>query len=246
MRTTAHRVEAARGAALRQAQAQRVWLDHAMISRRRREVLAAIGERVAEAIRAGELPQAASLPDIAEHLEDLEALDADLAEADAQAREAAPRVAARWTGDAAQPRAPFARREGDLRVWRPYEAMAEADELGRAEAAEEGAEEAPGRERGVGRRARVAPRGGGGIAFGGAAKEPASPAAALGPDVESDPLADVESDPLADDEDDLEAYMHSEDVPGFDRAERNVAAENEAVDGAPANTRDHKETIKIR
>lgn len=222
-----HQVGAARDAAFRQAQSQRVWIDYAVLARRRRDILATIGERAASRVRQGGPAERARWPEIATELEELESIEADLAEASARSREAMPAVAAaRWApGRAARDEEspPSARREEELRVWRPWSALraerAESSSGAGASAASDADPEGAS-EPSNWRKGRISPQGGGGIAFGGAGA-PRSGTSSQGAD--SAPLNDEGAPPRAptragnetraEDDDDLEAYMLPEDIP---------------------------------
>ncbi len=185
LRTTMHQVGVVKDAAVRQARTQRVWIDGAVLARRRKDLLAQIGERVVARVRAGDAEVALSWPELLEDIDELDALEAELEEASARSREAVPAVSAvssAWSKRSAAP-AP-ARRPEDLRVWRPV--VDEADgEAGDGEPGAQGAGPPEPQERGARRTSRLSPKGRGGIAF-----------------------AD---DPIG--EDDLEEYMHDDDIP---------------------------------
>jgi hypothetical protein len=188
LRTTMHQVGVVKDAAVRQARTQRVWLDSAMLTRKRRELLAQLGEQLVERVRSGEEAELAMRwPELAASVEELDQLEADLDEATARSREAVPAVSAAWARAKAGRGEPPARRPEDLRVWRPVldddDPPAEvADAPSPAAAAVPAADPA---DRGRRRRARFSAGGPGGISFG----------------------ADIGDD------DDLEQYMHDDDVP---------------------------------
>jgi len=111
VRTTLDQVGAVRDAALRQAQTQRTFLDQALLSRKRKDALAALGEELYARLLAGELTELAQSPTIAGMLEELVELDDAIAAAEAPASEAP----ADWD----KSRARHGRPSGGARVWRP-------------------------------------------------------------------------------------------------------------------------------
>jgi hypothetical protein len=167
LRTTMHQVGVVKDAAVRQARTQRVWIDSAVLARRRKELLAQLGEQLVERVRsgaAGELD--ARWPELAASVEELDQLEAELDEATARSRDAVPAVSAAWARAKAGRSAPPPRRPEDLRVWRPVldddEPAVSATEVSAGEATP-----APDpAERGRRRRARFSAGGQGGISFG--------------------------------------------------------------------------------
>jgi hypothetical protein len=186
LRTTMHQVGVVKDAAVRQARTQRVWIDSAVLARRRRDLLAQIGEQLVERIRGGdEAELAMRYPEIAAQIDELDALEADLDDATERSRDAVPAVSAAWARARAGRGPEPARRPEDLRVWRP---VVDGEVVEAPVAAD--APRAPSHGRGERRKARIAPGGQGGISFaGGSANDPAL-------------------------DDDLEDYMHEDDVPG--------------------------------
>ncbi len=191
LRTTMHQVGVVRDAARETARTQRVWIDSAMLARRRRELLADIGAKVVDRVRAGGFAERARFPELTKPLDELDALEEELAEASARSRDStglAGAAVSMWRGDSSSESGPEpARRAEELRVWRPH-----AQDAARAPASED--DDTPGSRpgaRGERRKARVVPQGGGGIAF-----------------ADAPPSSDPEGDA------DLEEYMHEDDVPG--------------------------------
>jgi hypothetical protein len=213
-----------RDLALDQARAQRLRLDSALLQRRLKDTLAALGEVVYELAARGELGELEEVPEIADCLIELEELEMRIVEMGERTREPEPPVSAgrgraRWSksrrssgvtrggGEEREEREP-------MRVWRPnvddlddddgtvsaFGAGADEDPLDDAEpASSRGRDRA--RERSRDRsRGRSRRRGGarGGIAF-------------------------VDDDPL-DPEEDLSRYMHEDDV--ADPDESSGAGEN--------------------
>lgn len=227
-RTTMVQVESLRDVVERGARDQKEWIDHALLGRRRKEALAALGEALYDAVRDG----ATSLDDI----DSLDNLLADVAEIDEALNDggATPGAglagAAAWVNQFAGQRfddrddgtvssssaRPRSSPRDPIPVWRPTippdhpgddQEFGDGDSSGHhaAAAGEPDLVSAnaapPRRERG--------PRGprqrqGGGIQFGGPA--PAADEA----ETSTRTLADL----VADDDDDLSAYMHEDDVPG--------------------------------
>jgi hypothetical protein len=194
LRTTLHQVGVVKDAVLEQAQSQRRVLDGALLDRRRREALAALGEAVYRRALAGDLGDLEDDRDIASRLDQVAELDRRLEEAgDRDPGEAV--SSAQWAAAPERQRFHRADPEREMRVWRP--SLDDLDDDGggddrptppsgarAARAAAGSADEPGGRRR---RRGRPEGERGGGIAF--------------------------VTDPV-DPDDDLEAYMHPDDVPG--------------------------------
>lgn len=180
----------------RQARSQRVRIDGAMLERKRRDMLAALGEAVYELARAGEVGDLEEVPEISDLIADIEYIDDRMDDADARPRRdvSDPDVvsAAEWAAGSGRRRfhhpEPGASDE-NMRVWRPVRPSARkeppADQAD--EAAEEAVPEPTARGRSS-RRRRSRRAAGGGIAFG------------------ADPRDSL------DDDDDLEQYMHPDDL----------------------------------
>jgi hypothetical protein len=202
LRSTLHQVGVVKDAALRGAEAQRVWLDGALLQRKHRDALARLGAEIYERVLSGQLRDLEGDPAVADSIAEIEELEVRMQEAAERARESASRAhgAARRAASSFAARAGFPdsglgrRREGadddgELRVWRP---VVPDDDDGTVSALAEMQDEPetvrirPPRRRGRSRPAR-ARRGAGGIEF--------------------------VDDPLVDDDDDLADYMHPDDVP---------------------------------
>lgn len=152
LRTTWQQVGQVREAASRQAHSGRVRLDEALLARRRKEALAALGEEIYELAARGELGDVEGAPGVRERLSELEDLDEALSRAEERAR----RAGGRRAFAAADEQPPAAAGRGEpMRVWRPVHP-------GDTEAAEP-AEPRPTRRRP--RRPARAARGPGGITF---------------------------------------------------------------------------------
>jgi len=166
VRTTLDQVGAVRDAAVRQAQSQRHVIDQALLSRRRKEALSALGEEVFARMLAGELDDLAREPSVAEHVATIAELDDAIAAADVSEDEPA-----KWDRSRAKHGSP-------AKIWRPT--------LGESDAGDEA--EVPAKPR---RRTQRVPTGErrGGIQF--VAREEAA----------------------SDIDDDLEDYMHEDDLP---------------------------------
>jgi hypothetical protein len=186
LRTAIDQVGALRDTVERQARTQRVWIDGALLQRKYREALAQLGEQVYQMAAAGELPDVAGHPELQALLDDIQAIDERLTEAEdrvreatAAARDTAERLAARAglpTGMLGRPRSRRRAEDDeprDLGVWRPP--VDEEDEL------DDGTVSAVTPPRPA--RARPPGRGKGGISF------------------------------AEEDDSDLDAYMHPDDVP---------------------------------
>lgn len=210
-------VGAVKDAALRGAEAQRVWIDGALLTRKRRDAVAELGEKIYQGVVSGDLGELADHPEIAELVAEIDDLEARIDEANERTRETtdrARRTAAGFAARAGFPATGLRRTRGEadeddrdhgeeLRVWRPV--MPEVDDDGTVSALSQSAfdedpfDDAPPTlparpsaktESPQRRRQRRAARGRGGIQF-----------------VE-DPVA-AESDEDAD----LEQYMNPDDVP---------------------------------
>ena len=191
-----HQVGVVKDAAFRQARTQRVWIDGAVLARRRRDLLAKLGDQLVERVRAGSPLEPAQWPELEEQLIELDELEGDIAEAASRSHETSPAVSAAL-GRARASREDSARRPEDLRVWRPFAAGEASNAEARPDALsgvsnETGPLAEPARPRGERRTAGLSAGMGGGIAFGG----------------------DVPGDSDSDSDDDLAAYMHEDDVPG--------------------------------
>jgi hypothetical protein len=191
LRTTLEQVGALKDAVERQARSQRGWFDTALLERRRKDVLASLGEVVYELAAAGELGDLEEFPEIERAVTDLEALDQQIAENEEQSRlEVGPGPRRRGAGPGRRS-APGrgGRPRGDGRVWRPVAPDAD-EELAGEEPARSPTPSRPRRAAAKKRPTRRATRTGGGIAF-------------------------VENEASADDPDaDLASYMRDDDVPG--------------------------------
>jgi hypothetical protein len=189
LRTTLHQVGVVKDAVLEQAQSQRRVIDGALLERRRRDALAALGEAVYQRAVAGELAGLEDDRDLAAHLDEIAELDRRIDEAGDGAGNAV--SSAQWAAGPGRQRFHRPNPDREVRVWRP--SLDDLDDDGtvssgarpgppaaRAEAVP--ADEPTGR-----RRRRDRDPGGrrGGIAF---VTDPVEP------------------------DDDLEAYMHPDDV----------------------------------
>lgn len=205
LRTTLQQVGMVKDAALRQAEAQRVWLDGALIQRKHKDALAVLGALVYERILSGELRELEEDRDVADTIRLLEELEVRMEEAAERARERAARAAAgaRTAASSFASRAGLSSRggpedPGEVRVWRPvvprdaerdddpFDDPLPAGDDGTVSAL--GGSTVPRRPRRT--RPRRAARGAGGIRF-------------------------VDDDPGVEDED-LAEYMHPDDVPSQD------------------------------
>lgn len=209
LRTTLQQVGMMRDVVERQARSSRSRLDGALLQRKHRDMMLALGEAVYELAVAGELGDLEEFPEITQCLVELEELEAQIAEAAERAhREAAgittrPRAIRRTRpGRDDDPPRPAAResargaaRDDSFRVWRPTlpddplddPLEDHAAEPAPAKPVERKPQRKAARSERVSRRA-TRPSGGGGIAF-------------------------VDDDPLSDDDAELAEYMHADDVP---------------------------------
>jgi hypothetical protein len=189
IRTTIDQMGAVREAVERQARTQRVWIDGALLQRKYREALAQLGEAVYALVAEGELAELADHPELGPRLDEVQALDERLTDAEdrvreatAAARDTAERIAARAglpTGMLGRPRRRRDEEAGErprsVGVWRPpVDEEDELDDDGTVAAVTRPKKPAAVRK----------PRGGGGISF----------------------AADEDDGDLAD-------YMHPDDVP---------------------------------
>ncbi len=199
LRSTLEQVGMVKDGVLRQAAEQRVWIDGALLQRKHREALAALGSLVYEQILGGELGELEEIPEIARIVRRIEDLEVRLEQASERARETAARAQRVASGFAARAGFPaagarIARRDtepgdeaGEMRVWRPVMPDDEDDPFDDVSSdAEVAPAPAPRGPRPASRRPRRAARGAGGIQF-------------------------VDDGPGEDD--DLEEYMHPDDVP---------------------------------
>lgn len=197
-------------AALRQAEAQRVWIDGAMLQRKHKDTLAMLGALIYERILAGDLRELEDDAEVADAVGLLEELEVRMDEAAARTRQRAADVTATAaravsslgkggrrprrgadTGDADA---------GEVRVWRPV-VPDDDDPFDDAPAADDdGTVSALGKAPRGRTRPRRAAHSGAGIRF--------------------------VADELADEADELAEYMHPDDVPdtGEDGAPRPRAA----------------------
>jgi hypothetical protein len=199
LRTTLEQVGALKDAVERQARSQRGWFDTALLERRRKDVLASLGEVVYGLAAAGELGDLEEFPEIERAVTDLESIDQQIAENEERSRlEVEPgsrrRAARAGAGRRGGPD-PRERARGDGRVWRPVvpdDDGAEADDDRAAPEPEPAPASRPRRaaaKKRPTRPTRRAARTGGGIAF-------------------------VDDEASADDPDaDLASYMRDDDVP---------------------------------
>src|SRR3990170_8292957 len=88
IRSTIDQVGAVREAVERGARNQRVWIDGALLQRKYREALAELGEAVYELAAAGELGDLADHPELASRLDEIQAIDERLTDAEDRVREA--------------------------------------------------------------------------------------------------------------------------------------------------------------
>jgi hypothetical protein len=207
-------VGAVKDAAVRGAEAQRVWIDGALLGRKRRDVLAELGEKIYEGVVSGALRDLEGHPELAELIAEIDDLDVRMQEAAERTRETtdrARRTAAGFAARAGFPATGLSRRRPTEdrdevaqrpRVWRPVMPSIMADEddgtvsaLSQPEQnpfddAPATAAERPAANVARPQRQRRAARGRGGIQF-----------------VEDPVPGDPEDDA------DLEQYMHPDDVP---------------------------------
>lgn len=205
LRTTLQQVGVVREVVERQARSSRSRLDSALLQRKHRDTMLALGEAVYELAVSGELGELEEFPEIMEQLAELEALELQIAEALERAqREAAGMPVRQRTRPRQPPRSPQnTSRDNSFRVWRPTlpdddplddDPVAEpADPAEPPSTAAGVPERKPQRSAARSRRARRAARSSsGGIAF-------------------------VADEPADEDEAELQAYMHDDDVPADDR-----------------------------
>jgi hypothetical protein len=130
-------VGAVKDAALRGAESQRVWIDGALLGRKRRDALAELGEKIYEGVISGELRDLEAHPEVAALVAEIDDLEVRMEEAAERTRETtdrARRTAAGFAARAGFPttglsragardRRPAPEDERDfgeeLRVWRP-------------------------------------------------------------------------------------------------------------------------------
>lgn len=198
LRTTLEQVGAVKEAVEQQARGRGGLIDQAMVQRRRKDAMAKLGEAVHRLAQSGELGELALDPKVGMLLEEIDAIDGDDGE-DWQPDDDLQRTtrgneavsSASYAPRAAQPSAA----EGEYRVWRPTR----PGQPEREEIADQPADnESPAPPPGPGRSSRLprksAQRAGAGIRF---VEEKARP---------EDPDSD----------EDLESYMHDDDVPNKD------------------------------
>lgn len=194
LRTTLHQVGVVKDAVLEQAQSQRRVIDGALLERRRREALAGLGEAVYQRAMAGALADLEDDRDIAAHLDEVAELDRRIDEAGERGGAGEAVSSAQWAAGPGRQRFHRADPEREVRVWRPSLDDLEGDgdqrptpPSGSRSVRARAAQAAD--QPGPRRRRRGGPEGErrGGIAF--------------------------VTDPV-DPDDDLEAYMHPDDVTG--------------------------------
>jgi len=199
LRSTLQQVGMVKDGVLRQAAEQRVWIDGALLQRKHREALAALGSLVYERILGGELGELEEIPEIARVVRRIEELEVRLEQASERARATAARaqrVASDFAARAGFPTGGRMTRRGpgelgdddagEMRVWRPVLPDDDEDLFDDEPDATAAPAPQPKRPRPTSRRPRRAARGAGGIQF-------------------------VDDGPS--DDDDLEEYMHPDDVP---------------------------------
>ncbi len=195
LRTTLQQVGLVRDAVERQARSGRSRLDGALLQRKHRDTMTALGEAVYELAVAGELGDLEDFPEITACLVELEEIEAEIADAmERSHREAAGmptrrRPMRRQRADDAEENT---RQDNSFRVWRPTIPEDPLDDLGddddREPVSAAPVARKPQRKAARSSRAKRAARSGGGIAF-------------------------VEDDPISTEDADLEEYMHDDDVP---------------------------------
>ncbi len=134
LRTTLEQVGLVKDAVERQAKNQRVWLDSALLHRKHREALTALGEVVYSLAASGELGELEEYPEIARQLAILVELEQHIAEtaerareASESARQAAERFVQRASWPAAEVRRRVFHRPGE-RDWREAAGFPEWDD----------------------------------------------------------------------------------------------------------------------
>ncbi|MBT8493793.1 MAG: hypothetical protein KJO07_12090 [Deltaproteobacteria bacterium] len=120
VKTTLDQVGAVRDVALKQAQNQRAFLDQALMGKKRKDALAALGEEVYSRMLGGELAELTESPAIAELVSEVAELDAAMEEATQSADD----KPADWGKSRARH---GTRRPGGARVWRPGSGSAATD-----------------------------------------------------------------------------------------------------------------------
>jgi hypothetical protein len=115
LRTTIHQVGAVSDVARRSARSQKQRLDGALLERRRREVLAELGDSLYQLVQDQEI-ELDELPELARWVDEVEELDRRIAEAEAGER---PRRPAVLTRSARAGRGADGREQEEVRVWRP-------------------------------------------------------------------------------------------------------------------------------
>lgn len=126
LRTTLHQVGVVKDAVLEQAQTQRSWLDGALLDRRRREALAALGEAIYRRAGTGELGELEDDRDIAARIGEVAELDRRLEEASERGGEAV--SSGQWAAAPERQRFHRAGPEREVRVWRPVDPDQQATE----------------------------------------------------------------------------------------------------------------------
>ncbi|HUH02523.1 MAG TPA: hypothetical protein VML75_11030 [Kofleriaceae bacterium] len=133
-------VGAVKDAALRGAEAQRVWIDGALLGRKRRDVVAELGEKIYEGVVSGALRDLEAHPELAELIAEIDDLEVRMEEAAERTRETtdrARRTAAGFAARAGFPATGLSRRRTtrepddraeEPRVWRPVMSSIMADQ----------------------------------------------------------------------------------------------------------------------
>lgn len=198
LRSTLDQVDNVREVVEQQARSRGGLLDQALVQRRRKEALVQLGESVLRLVQQGELEELALHPEIGMALSELQSIDDELTDDEGGESELRSRGAEAVSSASYQ--APSSSSREEYRVWRPTRPSQQAPRSGEdsdfdtvddaAPAAEVG--EAGSTSRRISRK--PATRGTDGIRF-------ASPLTRS---------ADLDSD------DDLESYMHEDDVPESD------------------------------
>lgn len=110
---------ALRDAVERQARTQRGWFDSALLSRQRKDVLASLGEVVYQLALAGELGDLEEFPEVSRLIYDLEDIDAQIEQSEAEIAARSGRRTPREVWGRGPRKAPEP--PGEFRVWRPVD-----------------------------------------------------------------------------------------------------------------------------
>lgn len=123
LRTTLNQMAALRDAVERGARTQRGWLDSALLSRQRKDVLASLGEVVYQLAVSGELGDLDEFPEVGRLIYDLEDIDAQIEQTETELTRRTGRRSPRevWGRPPRDQEDP-----GEYRVWRPVDPDAES------------------------------------------------------------------------------------------------------------------------